>query len=117
MPKTIDYMLISTDDHIIEPADVWKGRLEEKYQSRAPKVVEIDGEERWVFENLKLINTGLSAMAGKKYEDYTPKAARFTDMRPGCYDPKERLKDMDVDGIEAQVLFPSTPGLAGNRFA
>jgi predicted TIM-barrel fold metal-dependent hydrolase len=117
MAQTIDYMLISTDDHIIEPADVWKGRLEAKYQPRAPKVVEIDGEQRWVFESQKLINTGLSAMAGKKYEDYTPKAARFTDMRPGCYDPKERLKDMDVDGVEAQVLFPSTPGMAGQTFA
>ncbi|MBI4514810.1 MAG: amidohydrolase [Deltaproteobacteria bacterium] len=117
MTSAIDYMLISTDDHIIEPPDVWHGRLEAKYQSRAPQIVELDGEERWVFEDQKLINTGLSVMAGKKYEDYNPKAARFADMRPGCYDPKERLKDMDLDGIEAQVLFPSTPGMAGQTFS
>jgi len=117
MTTTIDYRLISTDDHIIEPPDVWEGRLEAKYQSRAPRVVEIDGEERWVFEDQKLINVGLSVMAGKKYEDYSPKAARFADMRPGCYNPTERLKDMDLDGIEAQVGFPSTPGMAGQTFA
>ncbi|MFN8625762.1 MAG: amidohydrolase family protein [Candidatus Binatia bacterium] len=112
----MDYMLISTDDHIIEPPDVWNGRLEAKYQERAPKLTEIDGEQRWVFEDQKLINTGLASMAGKRVEDYNPKAARISDMRPGCYDPKERLKDMDMDGIEAQVLFPSTPGMAGQTF-
>ncbi len=117
MGKTIDYMLISTDDHIIEPPDVWQGRLEAKYQDRAPKVVEADGEERWLYEGHKMINVGLSVMAGKKYEDYSPKAARFADMRRGCYDPKARLEDMDLDGIEAQVGFPSTPGMAGQTFA
>jgi predicted TIM-barrel fold metal-dependent hydrolase len=117
MSDRVDYRLISTDDHIIEPPDVWKDRLEAKYAAGAPKVVEVGGEERWLFEDRKLINVGLSVMAGKKYEDYSPKAARFADMRPGCYDPKERLKDMDLDGIEAQVLFPSTPGMAGQTFA
>ncbi|MFN8543377.1 MAG: amidohydrolase family protein [Candidatus Binatia bacterium] len=117
MANGIDFMLISTDDHIIEPRDVWDGRLEAKYAAAAPKVIEVGGEERWVYEDQKLINVGLSVMAGKKYEDYSPKAARFADMRPGCYDPKARLADMDLDGIEAQVLYPSTPGMAGQTFA
>ncbi len=112
-----DYLLISTDDHIIEPADVWEGRLESKYQESAPRICEIDGEQRWVFEDQKLINTGLSVMAGKKVEDYSPKAARYSDMLTGCYDPVARLADMDRDGIEASALFPSTPGLAGQTFA
>ena len=112
-----DYLLISTDDHIIEPPDVWKDRLESKFQPLAPKVVEVDGEERWLFEGDKLINLGLTVMAGKKYEEYSPKAARFRDMLPGCYDPKARLADMDLDGVEAQVLFPTTPGMAGQVLA
>jgi predicted TIM-barrel fold metal-dependent hydrolase len=111
------YRLISTDDHVIEPANVWEGRLEAKYQDRAPRIMEVDGEERWVFENRKLVNVGLAAMAGKKYEDYSPAALRFSDMRIGCYDPHERLRDMDLDGVEAQILFPSVPGMAGQVFA
>jgi predicted TIM-barrel fold metal-dependent hydrolase len=112
-----DYLLVSTDDHIIEPPDVWQDRLGSKFQPLAPRVVEVDGEERWLFEGDKLINLGLTVMAGKKYEEYSPTAARFRDMLPGCYDPKARLADMDLDGVEAQVLFPTTPGMAGQVLA
>src|SRR5437764_756478 len=35
---------------------------------------------------------------------------------PGCYDPRERIKDMDIDGVDAQVTFPTLPGLAGAAF-
>jgi predicted TIM-barrel fold metal-dependent hydrolase len=37
-------------------------------------------------------------------------------MRPGCYDPKERVKDMDIDGVWAQLCFPSLPKFAGTFF-
>lgn len=117
MAEVITYPLISTDDHIIEPPDVWKGRLESHFQAQAPHLIEEDGVEYWVFEDRRLSNIGLSVMAGRRYEDYTPKAVRFADMLPGCYDPKERLKDMSRDGVEVEVLFPSVPGMAGQTFA
>lgn len=117
MPNPIDYPLISTDDHIIEPPDVWKGRLESRLQPRAPHVVSGEEGEFWTFEGHKIPNVGLSVMAGKKVEDYSPKAARFSEMLPGCYDPKKRLEDMDQDGIHASVLFPTVPGMAGTLFA
>jgi predicted TIM-barrel fold metal-dependent hydrolase len=117
VPNPIDYPLISTDDHIIEPPDVWNGRLESKFQKRAPHVVEEASGEAWTFEGRRIPNIGLSVMAGKKVEDYSPKAVRFTDMLPGCYDPKKRLEDMDRDSIQASVLFPTVPGMAGTLFA
>ena len=117
MQESIDYPLISTDDHIIEPPNVWKGRLESKFQKAAPHVVERDGEEFWTFEGKRIPNIGLSVMAGKKVEDYSPKAVRFADMLPGCYDSKKRLEDMDQDSIQASVLFPTIPGMAGTLFA
>ena len=64
---TIDYGLVSTDDHIIEPPDVWNGRLEAKYRTRAPRVVTIDGAEHWTFEEGRINNIGLSVMAGRSY--------------------------------------------------
>jgi predicted TIM-barrel fold metal-dependent hydrolase len=115
--ESIDYGLISTDDHIIEPPDVWADRLEARFQDRAPRVLEEDDAEVWVFEDNRIKNIGLSVMAGKRYEAYSPKAARFAEMRPGCYDPNERLRDMDRDGIEVEVLFPTVPGMAGTTFA
>jgi len=115
--NAIDYPLISTDDHIIEPPDVWKGRLESKFQEAAPHVIEKDDNEFWTFEGRQIPNIGLSVMAGKKVEDYSPKAVRFADMLPGCYDPKKRLEDMDQDSVQASVLFPTVPGMAGTLFA
>jgi len=66
MTQAIDYPLISSDDHIIEPPDVWNGRLESRYQDRAPLVVSGDEGEFWTFEGQKIPNIGLSVMAGKK---------------------------------------------------
>ncbi|HJO22395.1 MAG: amidohydrolase family protein [Myxococcota bacterium] len=117
MASTIDYPFISTDDHIIEPPDLWTDRLESKFKDAMPHVVEDGDAEFWEFEGRRIPNIGLSVMAGRKYEDYSPKAVRFSDMRPGCYDPKKRLEDMDSDGVEASVLFATVPGMAGTMFA
>ncbi len=117
MASTIDYPFISTDDHIIEPPDLWTDRLESKFKDAMPHVVEDGDAEFWEFEGRRIPNIGLSVMAGRKYEDYSPKAVRFSDMRPGCYDPKRRLEDMDSDGVEASVLFATVPGMAGTMFA
>ncbi len=111
------YRLISTDDHIIEPPDVWKDRLEARFQDRAPRIVDDGESEQWIFEGTTIKNVGLSVMAGRPYEKYSPKAVRFAEMRPGCFDPRERLADMDRDGVEAEVLFPTVPGMAGQTFA
>jgi predicted TIM-barrel fold metal-dependent hydrolase len=37
-------------------------------------------------------------------------------MLPGCYDVNARLADMDLDGVHAQMCFPSFPGFAGGTF-
>jgi predicted TIM-barrel fold metal-dependent hydrolase len=116
MSSAADYGLISTDDHVIEPPDVWEGRLRSRFQERAPRVVSDEGADKWVFEGLTIANVGLSVMAGKAVEDYSPKAASYSEMRPGCYDPSERLADMDRDGVEIEILYPTVPGMAGSTF-
>lgn len=112
-----DDLLISTDDHVIEPPDVWGGRLPARLQDRAPHVVDTPEGEYWQFEDRRIGNIGLSVMAGESYEKYSPKAVRFSEMRRGCFDPKERLEDMTRDGVEAEVVFPTVPGMAGQTFA
>ena len=108
--------LFSADDHIIEPPDVWQKRLPAKHRERGPRCEFSKGKQIWYFEDNASPVIGLQAMAGRKAEDFTPTAITYDDMRPGCYDPVERAKDLDEDGVAHSVCFPSFPGLAGNVF-
>ena len=69
-----------------------------------------------MYEGRPHYNIGLNAVAGKRREDYGVDPTGYDNMRKGCYDPKARLEDMDVDGIQAQLCFPTFPGFAGSTF-
>ena len=82
--KAEDLILISVDDHICEPADMFEHHVPERYRAEAPRVrTEPDGTEQWYYGNLKGRHTGLNAVAGKPPEQYDMDANRFSDMRPG----------------------------------
>jgi predicted TIM-barrel fold metal-dependent hydrolase len=110
------YTLFSVDDHIIEPAHVWSDRLPQRMREDGPHVIEAEGREFWVFEGQRTETMGLNAVAGKPREEWSLEPTRFTDMIPGCYDPLERVKDMDRDGIAASLCFPSFPRFGGVTF-
>ena len=64
--------LMSVDDHIIEPAEVWTARAPERLKDRAPKVVVVDdGTEMWKVGDRMTPNVGLAVMAGREVEEYT----------------------------------------------
>jgi predicted TIM-barrel fold metal-dependent hydrolase len=108
--------LISVDDHVIEPPNVWQDRIPAKYRDRAPKMVEKGDDEYWAYDGKLLPTAGLSAVAGKSRDDFSPKPIRYSDMRAGCYDSKARLADMDRAGILASMCFPSFPRFCGQIF-
>lgn len=110
------FKLFSADDHIIEPPGVWRDRVPVRYRDAAPRVVESDGREFWVYDGRRSETMGLNAVVGKRRDQYNPDPIRYSDMRPGCYDPAERAKDMLADGIHASVLFPTLPRFAGTLF-
>ena len=101
--------ITSVDDHIIEPPDVWTERVPSKYKDICPRVITDpdDGLEYWVYEDTKTMVGGLGASAGRKPEEITASGFPYTEMRPGCYDAKARLEDMDEGGILASLNFPS----------
>jgi predicted TIM-barrel fold metal-dependent hydrolase len=111
-----DAQLISVDDHVIEHPRVWSDRLPAKYQEIGPQVVEVDGKELWRVAGELKPNIGLNAVAGKDPKDFGLDPVRFDEMLPGCYDVNRRLADMDLDGVHAQLCFPSFPGFAGSTF-
>ena len=62
-------------------------------------------------------NIGLNAVAGRPKEEYGIEPTAFDEMRPGCYDIHERVKDMNAGGVLGSMCFPSFPGFAGRLFA
>ena len=64
--------LFSADDHIIEPPGVWQDRVPSKFRDQAPRVIEDDGREYWVYEDTKAATMGLNAVVGKRRDQYNP---------------------------------------------
>ena len=61
-----DLVLISVDDHVIEPRDMFEGRVPARYADRAPRIeTDAEGHEFWVYEGRTLPNIGLGAVAGR----------------------------------------------------
>ena len=111
------YTFISVDDHIVEPPDLFDGRLPAKYQDRAPRVVEdADGTQHWTFEGKQYPNIGFNAVVGRPIMEASFEPTRFDEMRRGSWDIDARIRDMDIDGVYASVNFPSAlVGFAGQR--
>jgi predicted TIM-barrel fold metal-dependent hydrolase len=108
--------LISVDDHILEPANVWVDRVPAKDRDRAPHMIVEDGMDYWVYDGRKFPSSGLSAVAGKSKEEFSPEPLPYSEMRPGCYDPVARLADMDQAGILASLCFPTITRFCGQLF-
>jgi predicted TIM-barrel fold metal-dependent hydrolase len=117
VPLRDHHQIISVDDHVIEHPRVWLERLPGKYADAAPRIIENDaGHHVWRYDDQLIPNIGLNAVAGKEPKDYGIDPVRYEDMIPGCYDPAERIKDMNIDGVQASLCFPSFPGFAGGIF-
>ncbi len=113
-----EMIFISVDDHVVEPPTMFDGRLPAKYADLAPKVVRTDsGNDVWVFDGSEIPNIGLNAVAGRPREEYGINPTSFEEMRPGCYDIDERVKDMSAGGVLACMCFPSFPSFSGRLFA
>ena len=112
-----DLIMVSVDDHVVEPPHLFEGRLSKKAAERAPFITTLDGgRDIWMFEGSPLPNVGLNAVAGRVPEEYGLDALAFSEMRPGCYDIHERIRDMNVNGVLGSLNFPSIAGFTGQLF-
>jgi predicted TIM-barrel fold metal-dependent hydrolase len=112
-----EMVLISVDDHVVEPPNVFEGRMPRKFVERAPKVVRMGKEDRWVFEDEVARYLGLNAVAGRPPEEYNHEPLTYEDMRPGTFDIHERIKDMNANGVLASLNFPTFCQFAGQLFS
>lgn len=125
--------IISVDDHVVEPPDLWSNRLPARFQERGPRIVRERGKfggstgldwkpgpsgdwaDIWYYDDLVSPFSRLSAAVG--LGDLAFGTTTFDEIRPGCWKQKERLEDMDANHVEVSICFPNTlPRFCGQTF-
>jgi predicted TIM-barrel fold metal-dependent hydrolase len=111
-----DLILVSVDDHVIEPPDLFTNHLPASLVDRAPRLVRRDdGADVWVFGGEVAETSAMAAVAGRPKSEYGRDPQGLDDIRPGCFDVHERVKDMDAGGVLASMNFPTYPTFTGRR--
>ncbi len=137
-PELVDRIpgIVDLDAHVVEPPDIWTARLPPRYRDVGPHVeyhpmgtpqlaggtyVEAPGTEGppiawWCYEDHRYSVKRLIAAAGYPADEISLGGITFDEMRPGCWQPRARLADMDVNGVDAQMSFPNYPRFCGQIF-
>ena len=138
--KTKIPMIISVDDHLVEPPHLWQTWLPNKFKEKGPRVerhrlgemlwvggskmyeYELDVPDApwcdiWFYEDLVYPNKRHVAAVGFAREEMTMSPITYDEMRPGCYEPKARVEDMISNHVEASLSFPTMPRFCGQTFA
>jgi predicted TIM-barrel fold metal-dependent hydrolase len=113
-----DMILVSIDDHMVEPPDMFDKHVPAKWKDQAPKVVRgEDGTEEWVFQGESTSTPfGMAATVGWPSEEWGFTPATLAEMRPGCFDVHERVRDMNANGVLASMCFPTMAGFNARTF-
>jgi predicted TIM-barrel fold metal-dependent hydrolase len=112
-----DLILVSIDDHVIEPRDMFDNHVPARYRDEAPKsVMDESGFENWWFQGHASTSSSLNAVVGWPNEEWGMNPSTFSEMRPGCYDIHQRVRDMNRNGILASMCFPSFAGFSARFF-
>jgi len=101
--------IISADSHVNPPKDLWTQNPPAKLKDRVPRVESTPAGDFWIVDSEIKGAIGLDSAAGRKPEEFKAMGLTYKDMRPGSYDPKARLEDMDTDGVDAEVLYFGGP--------
>ncbi len=130
-------MIVSVDDHLVEPADLWQRWLPERFRDRGPRVerlgissMDFIGGTRydikysqdappadcWIYEDLVLPHKRHVAAVGFDRDEMTLSPITYDEMRPGCYEPKARVEDMLANHVEVSLSFPTFPRFCGQTF-
>jgi predicted TIM-barrel fold metal-dependent hydrolase len=113
-----DMILVSIDDHMIEPPDMFRNHVPAKWQDQAPKVVRnAQGIDEWVFQgNSTTTPFGMAATVGWPAEEWGFNPGSYSELRPGCFDVHERVRDMNANGVLASMNFPTMAGFNARTF-
>ena len=109
---------ISADSHITEPPNCYVDYIDPEFRDRAPRIESLDGRRR------RLRHRG-HADAGaaracwpppaRSRRRSPPAASPFEDLWRSGWDPKYRLADQDLDGVAAEMIYPTVGMLLCNH--
>ena len=137
-PTVVIPPIVSVDDHVIEPPNVWQDRLPSKYKGIGPRVERhpvgemalVEGRHRakvggprdrladwWLYEDLMVPHRRVHVAAGLPRDDMDLAGVTYDEMRPGCYEVAARLADMDQGHVEMSLCFPTFPRFCGQTFS
>jgi predicted TIM-barrel fold metal-dependent hydrolase len=111
-----ELILVSVDDHLIEPPEMFDAHVPAKYKDLAPKVITHEGVDTWTFGETRATSIGLNAVASWPKEEWGFDPVGYAEMRPGAYDVHERIRDMNANGVLSSMSFPSMARFAGQFF-
>src|SRR5580700_2544780 len=129
-------LIVDLDAHVVEPPDVWSRRLPARLREMGPHIeympggvpvlkgssyVESPGTEGpdvawWCYEDHRASIKRTIAAAGFAADEVQLRGVTYDEMRPGCWRGSDRMMDMDVNGVEAQLCFPNYPRFCGQQF-
>ncbi|MGW5071777.1 amidohydrolase family protein [Rhodococcus sp. NPDC004095] len=113
-----DMILVSIDDHVVEPLDMFDRHVPAKYKDYAPKVVlDEKGIERWIYRDRPTGVAGLNAVVTWPAEEWGRDPASYAEMRPAVYDIHQRIDDMNANGILASMCFPTFTGFSAGHLS
>ena len=109
---TREYKLVSADSHLSLPPNFWEEYLPKKYQDHA-WVQRVSQMNKQQLKSKGMGFMALAHMAGRKYEDYLKEELADEKIRRGEYEVHARLEDMDLDGVDAEVMITGIGTPAG----
>lgn len=113
------HTIISADDHVLEPPDLFVGRIPSKFADDAPRVIEgDDGGQYWLIDGKPEAIRDWNVAMGRATSEWGGEPARYDELRRGGWDVDARVRDMDVAGIALSLNFPSAIwGFCGRVFS
>jgi len=109
------YRVISADSHLEPAVERWTPRIPARYQAHAPRRIRLpDGGDATIVEGQRKPHVFHGGLVGLPYETRSPLGGRF-DSAPGAGSPEQRLREQDIDGVDAEILFHGASSVVDYR--
>ena len=101
-----EMVIISVDDHAVEPPEAFVRHYPEGKKDRAPRIVEEDGKDIWLWNGKRYPTIGLNAVVGRPRSEYGMEPSQFSQLREGGYVPFGPF--LALAGLTAMIFGPSS---------
>ncbi len=112
-----EMVIISVDDHVCEPPDLWEKHTPGAARETMPRfLTDEHGKNYWSYMGKNYPSVGLNAVVGRPFEEFGMEPSSIEQLRKGCYDVHARIDDMDVNGIAASLNFGNSIAFNARSF-